>query len=315
VPAEPANDVRRRLRGRLLPALAVLAVLAMASAAGARAQALAADGLTRDLAPLPVTIRYEKRYGRVADKVTDICHDEIPRIAAELGLAEMAPIEIVVTANARGYDRSLEAGLPRWGVAFAVLEEQRILVDVNKATRAYNSLEEVVPHELSHLLLYQRVPRVRFPIWFLEGLAQWQAREWSMVDGWQLATSVWNGSAPPLRDMTYSYPAEESRAQGAYRVSYAAFTELFSAGGFERLPAFLTEVDRRRSFETAFLDFWGFSLADYGSYFQDDLERRYHSKLFLLQEGPLFGFAALLFLAVIARYLIRSRRKFRQLEE
>ena len=227
----------------------------------------------------------------------------------------MAPIEIVVTADARGYDQSLEPGLPTWGVAFAVLEEQRILVDVDKATRAYNSLEEVVPHELSHLLLFQRVPRVRFPIWFLEGLAQWQAREWSMVDGWQLATSVWNGTAPRLRDMTYSYPAEESRAQGAYRVSYAAFTELFSAGGFERLPAFLSEVDRQRSFDTAFLDFWGFSLSDYGAYFQDDLERRYHSKLFMFQEGPLFGFAAVLFLAVIARYLIRSRRKFRQLEE
>ncbi len=293
----------------------VLALAALAPASPAGAQDPAAGGLVRDLAPLPVTIRYENRYGRVADKVTDICRAEIPRIAAELGLAHITPIDIVVTSDARGYDRTLEEGLPTWGVAFAVLEEQRILVDVNKATRAYNSLEEVVPHELSHLLLYQRVPRVRFPIWFLEGLAQWQAREWSMMDGWQLATSVWNGSAPPLRDMTYSYPAEESRAQGAYRVSYAAFRELFTAGGFERLPAFLAEVDRRRNFEGAFQDFWGFSLADYGAYFQDDLERRYRSRLFALQEGPLFGFAAVLFIAVIARHLIRSRRKFRQLEE
>lgn len=115
--------------------------------------------------------------------------------------------------------------------------------------------------------------------------------------------------------MTYSYPADATRAQAAYRVSYAAFTELFTAGGFERLPAFLAEIDRQRSFETAFVDFWGFGLADYGAYFQDDLERRYHSKLLALQSGPLLGFAALLFVFVIGRYIIRSRCKFRQLEE
>ena len=296
-------------------ALILLLGVAAASAPRASAQAVDATVLTRTLDPLPVTIRYENRYGRVADKVGDICAAEIPRIAAEIGLTAMAPIEIVVTANARGYDRTLEEGLPTWGVAFAVLEEQRILVDVNKATRAYNSLEEVVPHELSHLLLYQRVPRVRFPIWFLEGLAQWQAREWSLVDGWQLMNSVWNGSAPRLRDMTYSYPAEEARAQAGYRVSYAAFTDLFNAGGFARLPEFLAEVGRQQSFETAFVDYWGFGLADYGAYFHDDLERRYHSKLLALQSGPLLGFAAVLFIFVIGRYVVRSRRKFRQLEE
>ena len=298
----------------ILTLLALLVVLAGA-VASQPAPGLEPNGLTRSLDPLPVTLRYEHRYGRVADKVAEICTAEIPRIAQELGLTDMAPIEIVLTANAREYDRTLEEGLPTWGVAFAVLEEQRILVDVNKATRAYNSLEEVVPHELSHLLLYQRVPRVRFPLWFLEGLAQWQAREWSLVDGWQLMNSVWSGAAPRLRDMTYSYPAEEARAQAAYRVSYAAFTELFNAGGFQRLPEFLTEVNRQRSFERAFADYWGFGLADYGAYFQDDIERRYHSKLLMLQSGPLLGFASLLFIVVIGRYVIRSRRKFRQLEE
>ncbi len=295
--------------------LALIALLLIGAASGAHARRIEAETLTRTLDPLPVTIQYGNRYGRVAQKVAEICESEIPRIAAELGVGEMQPIEIVVTEDARGYDRSLEPGLPTWGVAFAVLEEQRILVDVNRATSAFNSLEEVVPHELSHLLLFQRVPRVRMPIWFLEGLAQWQAREWSLMDGWQLMTAVWNGSAPRLRDVTYAYPAHEQRAQAAYRVSYAAFTELFGQVGYDHLPKFLDEVATQRNFDRAFADYWGFSLAEYGAYFQDDLERRYRSKVFALQEGPLLGFAAVLFLAVIVRYLIRSRRKFRQLEE
>ncbi len=302
-------------RHRPLLQSAALVLLVLGAAAWPGARAAESGELERTLDPLPVTIRYEHRHRRVADKVAEICAAEIPHISAELGLATMSPIEIVVTADARAYDRTLGEGLPKWGVAFALLEDQRILVDVNRATRAYNSLEEVVPHELSHLLLYQRVPGVRFPIWFLEGLAQWQAREWSLLDGWQLMNNVWSGSAPRIRDITYAYPEGQDRAQAAYRVSYSAFTELFSAGGFERLPEFLGEVERLGNFETAFLEYWGFTTVDYGAYFHDDLERRYHSRLLGFQTMPILGFAALLFLVVIARYIIRSRRKFRQLEE
>jgi hypothetical protein len=54
---------------------------------------------------------------------------------------------------------------------------------------------------------------------------------------------------------------------------------------------------------------------EYGAWFQDDLEKRYQAKLLAVQSGPIFGLAALLFVAVIIRYAIRRRRKFAQLEE
>jgi len=302
---------------RLPPRARPLALaLAMVIVAGAHAQSLRKDGLTRSLAPLPVTIRYEKHYGRVTDRVAEICREQIPRIAGEIGLAHMAPIEIIITPDARRYDASLMQEIPSWGVAFAVLEQQRILVDVNRATRAYNSLDEVVPHELSHLLVYQRVPRVRMPIWFLEGLAQWQAQEWSLVDSWALMNSVWSGEAPRLRDVDWYYPSNETRARAAYRVSYAAFTQLFSnGGGFARLPDFLADVDRLRNFNDAFDDFWGFTVDDYDAYLRDDLERKYHSRLLVFQTEPLFGFAAVLFLVVILRHFLRSRKRYREMEE
>ncbi len=301
----------RPILRRTLAALAIAGVVAVVPAAGRAADK---TELTRSLAPLPVTIRYENRYGRVADKVSDICRSEIPRIASELGLSTIAPIEIVVTADARSYDASLQQEMPTWGIAFAILEEQRILVDVNRATRSYNSLDEVVPHELSHLLVYQRVPRVRFPIWFLEGLAQWQAREWSLVDSWQLMNAVWSGDSVRLSAMSWFYPAGEQQAQVAYRVAYAAFTELFNDVGFDKLPEFLAEVDRTKDFTEAFKDYWGFSVDEYDAYFRNELEKRYHSKLLLFQDEPLFAFAAVLFLAVILRHYFRRRRRYREME-
>ncbi len=279
------------------------------------ATAAAAQPQSRSLDPYPVTIRYEARYGRVAARVDKIARDELPRLMSELGIVELRPIEIIVTNDARAFDATLTHELPSWGVAFAILDEQRILVDVQKATRAYNSLDEVVPHELSHLLVRQRVPHVPLPIWFSEGLAQWQAREWSPLDSWQLMQSVWSGGAPRIVDLVREYPAEEVRAQDAYRVSYAAFTELFHDTGFGALSEFLGVVDASETFASGFSSYWGFTVADYGAYFQDDLERRYRSKALALQSGPLFGFAALVFVAVLIRHTIRRRRKYAAMDE
>lgn len=305
----------RRARGtharlRVSTLLVTFAIVAFAAA-----PSLAANDRTRTLHPLPVTIRYQPRYSRVADKIDNITREELPRLMAELGLANLHPIEIVIADDARAYDATLTRQLPEWGVAFAILEEQRILVDVDKATRAYNSLDEVVPHELSHLLMRQRVPDAQLPIWFSEGSAQWQAREWSLVDGWQLMQNVFAGTAPRLEDLGRQYPRGEEPAQSAYRVSYAAFTELFAEVGFDKLPEFLNVVEARRSFGVGFMEYWGFTVADYAAYFQDDMERRYRSKALAFQTGPLFGFAALVFIVVIIRQYFKRRRKFAQLEE
>lgn len=281
----------------------------------AAATVFAADDRTRTLDPLPVTIRYQPRHSRVADKVEQITREELPRLMAELGLPSLHPIEIVVTDDARAYDASLTRQLPEWGVAFAILEEQRILVDVDRATRAYNSLDEVVPHELSHLLVRQRVPNAQLPLWFAEGLAQWQAREWSLLDGWQLMQNVWSGSAPRLEDIARQYPRHEEPAQEAYRVSYAAFTDLFIEPGFDKLPEFLGVVEARESFGVGFREYWGFSVADYAAYFQDDIEKRYRTKALAFQTGPLFGFAALVFVVVLIRQSFKRRRKYEQMEE
>ena len=270
---------------------------------------------TRTITSLPITIHAHARHRRVAARIEKICSEQGPRIARELGLSRVAPIEIDVTDNVAPYNREHGGNLPEWGVAFALLGENRIVVDVRRATREFNSLDEVVPHELSHLFVNQRAPNVRFPIWFAEGLAQWQSREWSLVDQWQLVRAVWTRSSPRLADMYQSYPAQERRAQQAYLVAYAGFTDLFSEVGFDQLAPFLAEAERQRSFESGFREYFGYSVADYQAYFQDGFERKYGTGLMALQSEPLLAFAALLFFAVIVRYLIKRRRKFARLDD
>jgi hypothetical protein len=111
------------------------------------------------------------------------------------------------------------------------------------------------------------------------------------------------------------YPEAEARAQGAYRVSYAAFTELFAETGFGDLPAFLVDVERQGDFPSGFESHWGFQVGDYAAYFHDEMEKRYRTHALAFQTGPLLALAALVFIAVIIRQGIKRRRKFAQLDD
>ena len=212
-----------------------------AGAAGAQSQSLTVEGY-------PIEIIFEPRNERVARRVQEICIDELPRLIGEVGLSRPGPIRIDVVDDLRPYRHAFRENLPVWGVAFALLRQQIIVVDAPRATRAFNSLEQVIPHELSHILLAQRVGPVGFPIWFVEGMAKWQAREWSIVDGWQLMNAVWSKKAPPLWRLINEYPASAEEARNAYRVSYAAYTDLFD-GRFDELPLFLDAVVTAGSFQ------------------------------------------------------------------
>ena len=134
-----------------------------------------------------------------------------------------------------------------------------------------------------------------------------------MVDSWQLMQGVWTGSAPRIMDLDRQYPADETRAQDAYRISYAAFTYLFEDVGFAKLPEFLGVIEANKSFVDGFREYWGYGVSEFAAYFQDDVERRYKSKAFAFQNGPLFGFAALVFIAVVIRQTIKRRRKLAEM--
>lgn len=285
--------------------IAVVASWCIAGAAAAQS--------TMRMSDQPVAVHYQDSNERVASRVLSICKNEIARVAAEIGLDTIEPIVIQVTDDIRPYRQALKGRLPTWGVAFALIQEQVIVVDVPRATRAMNSLDTVIPHELSHLLVAQRIARNPIPVWFAEGLAQWQAREWSFIDGWQLMNSIWSQDTPRLRDLLDGYPRSESRAQTAYRVSYAAFTDLFE-GRTDELPLFLADV-RDLGFGEAILRFSGEEMFAYMSGFQERIERKYHSRLMVFQSGPLFSIMSVLFILAGTLFLVRKRRRFKQMED
>jgi hypothetical protein len=287
-------------------AVTVLVLCCTLGRAGAR------DNHTLDVPSHPVRIHYQSGDERVARRVSEICNDRLDELATQLGLPQLPPMDIEIAGDIGSIQRRYGNDLPNWGVAFALMGEGRMVVDVERATRAWNSLEKVIPHELSHLLVFVRARGVPMPVWFLEGLAQWQAREWTLVDNWQLMNAVWSNQAPKLWRLQSSYPSEEESARTAYRVSYAAFAYRFDER-FERLPDFLEEVSQRGSFDDAFLSYFNEHPATFYLRFDQHINAKYHSRLLVFQSGPLFSILAALFLLLGIRFYVRKRRKLKEM--
>jgi hypothetical protein len=298
------------MKGKFLRTFCVMAV-AVAVLAGVTDDGRA---LEMRLSSHPVVIYYNPNEERVARRVAEICEERLDELCAQVGLAQAPPVDIEITDDVDRYRRRFGGDLPRWGVAFAIMGEGKMVVDVERATRAWNSLEAVIPHEFSHLLVAARLPRTPLPIWFLEGLAQWQAGEWSLVDSWQLMNAVWSNKAPMLWQLQNHYPEGEEIARNAYRVSYAAFTRLFE-GRTHEISAFLDEVERQGGFEPGFLEYFGEYPMSFYVRFQESLQNKYYSRLMVFQTGPLFSVLAAAFLIVAIRFYIRKRRRLKEMPD
>ena len=262
----------------------------------------------------PITIRYLAKDEKVADKVSVVAADAIPRLMRELGLRDIKPMRVFLISDMAAFQSERQVRLPAWGVAFALMDNQVMLVDVRRATNAMNKLEKIIPHELSHLLVAQRVGDVSLPVWFVEGLAMWQARQWSLIENWRLMEAVWGRRAPTLNQVYIGLPREEPRARDAYRVAYMGFTERFD-DQMDLVPVFLDEVVRSGDFSSAFEVFWGENEFNYYTRFAATLDNRYRSRLLVFQTGPLFTIMAVLFIFVVLRIYIRNRIKLRQMED
>ena len=261
-----------------------------------------------------ITIEYRAEDQRVADRVAEICTESIPEIAKGLGLSEVRPFRVFLIPELEEYGKRMNVRFPSWGVAFAFMESQVMLVDVKRASNAWNTLEKVIPHELSHILVAQRVGNIPMPVWFLEGLAQWQAHQWSIAESWRLMEAVWGNRAPHLAQISNKLPSGEPRIREAYRVSYVAFQYRFDKE-MELVPAFLNEIVAQNDFDKAFEIFWGETQFDFYARFSGHLVAKYRSGLMLFQTGPLFTLVSVLFVFVIFFTWLRNRRKLKRMEE
>lgn len=177
----------------------------------------------------------------------------LPALAIDLGIEPSTRFEMYVMPPGVPDDPALDAlnrVAPPWAAGF-MLPSQRIgVIRIAQASRyPYGTLEAVLAHETTHLLLHDAVGD-RIPLWFNEGVATLEGRRWSLEDAMVYSGGLLTSDLPALDELDAAFHASESEARLAYAASFAFVSESVRLGG----PGFLRRVieeTRRRPFPDA----------------------------------------------------------------
>jgi len=190
------------------------------------------------------------------------------------------PIEIFIYASGIDFESALPFGKEDWIAGHADPELGIVRVLIQPGSEQGITMEQRIPHELMHVLLYRRVGAGydNLPAWLREGMAtlaeMYPNAEYDRV----LEDAVSSNNVIPLKDLCTAFPADAGQAFLAYAEA-RSFTEflhkMYGSDGLMNLATvYANGVDCERGSERAF----GVSLSH--------LEARWRSSMF--GRNPIF---------------------------
>lgn len=167
-----------------------------------------------------------------------------------LGLSSPgAPIEVELLPETSASAQ----GTPTWVAGYAIPSEGRIvLFPARSPGYPDSSLENVLVHELVHVLIFRAAKGNSVPRWFHEGLAMFAARERSFEDRARLVLEVAFRDPPTLSQLDAAFLGDPAEVRRAYAISGAFFRSLVERQGAGIAGRILREASTGIAFEEAF---------------------------------------------------------------
>ena len=276
--------------------LAALAVALVAVPAAAPA------ALPRLIVEAPPALRAE------ATAVRDLDPRRFETAARLTGLRRgQPPIRVVLAAEGS----PPATAVPAWVSGYAYGALGRVVL-LPERTPAYpdGSLEELLLHELTHVLVARAAAGRPVPRWFNEGLAMIAGGPWDLEDRTRLTLAMVRGSERPLAEIDRLFAGDPVEVRRAYAISGALVRDVVIQYGRPAPRRILAAVARGQSFPDAFHGATGTSLPSaVRSFWQR------HS--FWYRWVPILGSSVTLWLFVVLLAFIawwRKRRRVAALE-
>lgn len=187
--------------------------------------------------------------------------------AAEAGLGSVSqltavdrtqPIDIYIYANTDDLGGTLALGGAGWVAGHADPALGVLMVVVEPGAQQGITMEQRLPHELMHIMMYRKVGAgyANIPAWLREGMATLAERYPNVEYERALEDAAAQNHLIPLRDLCVAFPAEADRAFLAYAESRSFANYLYRTYGSLDLSSLVTTyasgVDCERGPERVF---------------------------------------------------------------
>ncbi len=235
----------------------------------------------------------------------------------ELGQTLQVPIgrkmHIVVAHTAEQFRNLQPRPSPDWADGTAWPSRGWIFLRSPRLRDGTDSpLQQVLDHEIVHVLLGRAFHPRPVPRWLQEGMAQLLAKEYTAETTQTLARGILGKNLLSIHEITRGFPRNAARAHLAYAQSADLVAFIRSEYGAEALPTLVREMAQGERFEPA--------LAIATDHTADEVDAAWRSRLQasplafspLLDEGIWWGLGALL---VPLAWLVVRRRNQRRLDK
>jgi len=180
------------------------------------------------------------------------------------------PIRVVLAPESSTCAREAPAWVAGYTDA-ATSEAGSVVVILVERTPSYpdGGLEEVLAHEVAHVLIHRAAGGRSVPRWFDEGLAMLAARSWRLRDETELAMGLLWGERVPLWKLDGLFRGDRREVERGYALSGTLVQDLLERYG-EAVPRIvLARLARGDTFDEAMRSATGASLADVGEAFYE----------------------------------------------
>lgn len=259
-------------------------------------------------APPMVSLEIEtsEELSRFADRLESWQPERLEAFAALLGLSGGGferPLTVrVVLASEKD---ALDLGAPGWVAGYARGDASTVVLFPSRVPAyPYRSLEELLGHEVAHLMIFRASLGRPLPRWFHEGLSMLAEEAWGLEDRSRAALAVLTRGRLDLAALDRLF-GEPERVRRAYALSGAFVQDLVNRHGPEFPAVLLGEVASGTDFDRAFELASGESLAEA----QNTFWRRF---TLWYRWIPFLTSSTALWLGVTALALLAGRRRRRR---
>lgn len=145
-----------------------------------------------------------------------------------------------------------------WVAGFAIGAESVLVIFPSRSpSYPHSTLDDVLRHEVAHVLIHRAAGGRAVPRWFNEGLAMVAERQWGLGDQTQLLYQLVSGPRDSLDALNRLFEGGQREQTRAYLLSGAFVHHLVRGYGDDAPGRILQEMDDGASFETAFYNVTG----------------------------------------------------------
>ncbi len=175
----------------------------------------------RTLSDDVITIHWTNEDAALGQMALDIINDSLPRLSAIIPVKLPDPLRLYIYPSVSDLQSSLRLTGRDWVGGHTNPELGVILVTAANSRTAVSDLRQSIPHELTHLMLYQATGEAfpNLPRWFDEGLAAIMESGPDPNEVLILEEAVENGATIPFSELCTTIPLDGRQAVLAYAQS------------------------------------------------------------------------------------------------